>query len=764
MDGLLLIRDLAVMLVVAGAAAMLCKRLGLSAIVGYLAAGTLIGPHTPPFALVADLGRVHTLAQLGLVFLVFSIGLNLSLARLKRLGLPVILATVVGALIVLNGGRLFGWVLGWEVKAAVFLAAMLMVSSSAIISKVLGELNQNHERYGQLALGVTVLEDVVAVTMLTVLTSMVQFGGGDPPSLLPTLGGLAVFVVTVAALSLIGMPRLLRYLQRIGSSEMRTLLVGGLLCALAWLAAHAGYSLALGAFVFGAIIGSTRFKEEVEKSFLGMDQVFGAVFFVAVGTMVDFRLMAQAWPLMLAMTAVALVLRPLACTTGLLVAGNRTKDAVQAGFSLAPLGEFSFIIAQLGVESGVLPQSAYPAAVGASLFTSLAAPMMMRRSVALGRRAEIFEPAILRWTTLMHDVITRLSAGSRAGRVWRMTARRVIFIVVQMVVISGLLLFANPIGDAIREAVSKSGYSPRAFGLVFWAGFGLVLLGPLVALWKNVATVSMVLAEAGAPAGRAGARIRPLIEFVLKFSALLLLAFWLLALLPGERPPGSAAVVLLLVVTAAGLFWKRFDRFQNRLESGLMESLQEAIHPTATSAWSSVLPRRTADWKLDIEEVSLPSDTVHAGKTLGELALRGRFGCSVVGVDRQGFGIVNPRADLALFPQDKLLLFGKASQIAAASRELILASGCGVDVSEFEELVTDTVQVPEGCEMAGRPLYELDLIRRFGIQVGGIRHQRTRRLVPAGSDSFQAGDSLLLIGSQAKIREFAAALNEGRSE
>ena len=765
MDGLLLIRDLAVMLLVAGAAAMLCKRLGLSAIVGYLAAGTLIGPHTPPFALVADLGRVHTLAQLGLVFLVFSIGLNLSLARLKRLGLPVILATVVGALIVLNGGRLFGWVLGWEAKAGVFLAGMLMVSSSAIISKVLGELNQNHERAGQLALGVTVLEDVVAVTMLTVLTSMVQFGGGNPPPLLPTLGGLAVFVVTVAALALIGMPRLLRYLQRIGSTEMRTLLVGGLLCALAWLAAHAGYSLALGAFVFGAIIGSTRFKEEVEKSFLGMDQVFGAVFFVAVGTMVDFRLMAEAWPLMLAMAGVALVLRPLACTTGLLVAGNRTRDAVQAGLSLAPLGEFSFIIAQLGVESGVLPQSAYPAAVGASLLTSLAAPMMMRRSEALGRRAEIFEPAFLkRWTTLVHDVITGLGTGGRAGGVWRMTARRVVFIVVQMVVVSGLLLFANPIGDAIRETVSKSGLSPRAFGLAFWTGFGLVLLGPLVALWRNVATVSMILAEAAAPSGRAGARIRPLIEFVLKVSALLLLSFWLLALLPGERPPGSAAVVLALVVTAAALFWKRFDRFQNRLESGLMESFQEAIHPTAASAWSSVLPRRTADWKLEIEEVSLPSDTAHAGRTLGELALRGRFGCSVVGVDRQGFGIVNPRADLAVFPQDKLLLFGKVSQIAAAIRELSLTSGVGGDVSEFEELVTDTVRVPDGCAMARRPLIELDLIRRFGIQVGGIRHQRTRRLVPAGSDSFEAGDELLLIGSQAKIREFAARLTEDRCE
>src|SRR5262245_29144462 len=214
MTGILFIGDLAVVLVAAGVAAWVCQRLGLSAIVGYLVAGAVIGPHTPPFALVADVDRVQTLAQVGLVYLVFSIGMNLSISRLKRLGLSIVAATAISAVIVLIGGRMIGWSLGWSVQASLFLAAMLMVSSSAIISKVLDELNLTHERPGQLALGVTVIEDVVAITMLTLLTSLVHFGGAKPPPLVPTLGALAAFIVFIALLSLLIMPKLLVRLSR----------------------------------------------------------------------------------------------------------------------------------------------------------------------------------------------------------------------------------------------------------------------------------------------------------------------------------------------------------------------------------------------------------------------------------------------------------------------------------------------------------------------------------------------------------------------
>ena len=758
---MLLIQDLAVVLVIAGAAAWTCRRFGLSAVVGYLLAGAVIGPFTPPFALVSDLDRVHTLAQLGLVFLIFSIGLNLSLSRLKRLGLPVVLATLIGALVVLNGGRLFGLALGWQAQAGFFLAGMLMVSSSAIISKVLGELKLTHERSGQLALGITVLEDVVAVTMLTLLTSLVTFGGGKAPPLATVLGGLAAFVMLLTVLSLLVMPKLLSRVTRSASPEIRTLLVGGLLLSLAWLAVQVGYSLALGAFVFGAIIGSTRFKADIEQSFEGLDQIFGAVFFVAVGMMVDFHILMEAWPLVIAVAAVAIVLRPVACTLGLLAVGNSARNSVQAGLALAPLGEFSFIIAQLGVESGVLPKSAYPVAVGASLLTSLAAPWMTRRAEGVGRLAAHHEPAVLRrWAALLQDLTTRFRDREGGGILWKLTAGRFVQVGLLLAIVSGMLVFANPLIRALSSGLGDAGGRAAILPVMLWSGFGLLMLGPLIAIWRNVAALAMVFAEAVVGNSRRQARLRVFLETLMHAMAIAVIAVWLAALLPPEYPRELVALLCLLLLVVAVVFWRRFIHIQSRIEIEFAEQFHEAIHPTASSSWSSVLPRRSADWKLDIEEVVVPQDTIHAGRTLADLALRSRFGCSVVGIDRHGFGIINPRASTAIYPQDKLLLFGKPSQITDAARELGATSPEASAATDFDELILDTVKVPPGCPLAGKSLIELDLIRRYGIQIGGIRHGRKRRLTPAGDDRFEEGDELLLLGCQARIRDFARCLFE----
>lgn len=759
MTGIYLIQDLAVVLVIAGAVAWLCQRLGLSAIVGYLAAGAIIGPNTPPFALVSDLDRVQTLAQLGLVFLVFSIGLNLSLSRLKRLGLSVIVATIIGALLMLNVGRLAGSVLGWSVTASLFLAAMLMVSSSAIISKVLDELNLTHERPGQLALGVTVLEDVVAITMLTILTSLVAFGGEQPPALAPTLGKLGAFIVFVALMSLLVMPKLLTRLSTGASSETRTLIVGGLLLALAVLAVKVGYSLALGAFIFGAIIGSTRYKDDIERVFSGLDQIFGAVFFVAVGMLVDFRVLVESWPLVLGVTALALLARPVACALGFIAVGNNSRESIQAGLSLTPLGEFSFIIAQLGVESGVLPASAYPVAVGASLLTSLAAPVLTRRAERISHCIVGLTPSVVdRWIGFYHDWLARLRNRQTASVFWRLTGKRFVQVGVHLLFVSALLLFATPAFLKIREVVGYDFLFPRGLPFVFWTCFGLVLLGPIIAIWRNISALAMIASEAATAGAQRQARLRPLLETALRAVALVLLGAWLGALLPsGWSLLGVAGVVLLLLVAVGIFFRRRLVRLHSRLEIEMMEQLKRASHSASQSAWSHALPLQTADWQLDIDEVTLPVDSTHAGRTLGQIALRKNFGCSVVGIDRQGYGIANPSADTMLYPQDKLLLLGSAEQLALAARELGSTTS-GESHTDFDELTMESVVVPADCPLAGKPLVELDLIRKTGVQIGGIRRGKERKLSPSGRDSFQPGDALLVLGTHEQIREFAAQL------
>jgi len=253
--------------------------------------------------------------------------------------------------------------------------------------------------------------------------------------------------------------------------------------------------------------------------------------------------------------------------------------------------------------------------------------------------------------------------------------------------------------------------------------------------------------------------LRPVLERLLSFASLVALSFWLLAVLPrGWSIIGAAGAVLLLLGLVAALFWRRFVTLQSRIEIELLEQLHRSSQVTSASAWSDTLPQQTSDWELEIDEVTIPFDSSHVGKTLRQLALRQRFACSVIGIDRQGCGIVNPSADTVLYPQDKILLLGEREHLARAARELLQFNSAPDSTRDFDELTMETLKVPPGCTLAGKPLLDLDLIGRFGVQIGGIRRGSRRNLSPRGSDSFDAGDELLLLGTHAQIAEFSLAL------
>jgi CPA2 family monovalent cation:H+ antiporter-2 len=768
------IRDLAVVLGTAGAVAWACHRLGLSVVVGYLVAGMMIGPFTPPFAFVSDLERVETLAQLGLVFLIFSIGLNLSLGRLQRLGWSLVVAAGLAAVGVLLGVRLCGSALGWSAAEGLFLAGMLMVSSSAIISKVLEEANLTHERSGQMALGVTVLEDVVAVLMLTLLTSLTQWGGagaeaeaGGVASWLGTLGALGAFVVFLALMSLMLVPRLLARLGGGMPVEVRTLVVGGLLLGVGWLAVQLGYSLALGAFVLGAIVGGTRFKADVAEAFDGLRQIFGAVFFVAVGMQVDPRLLIDgaAWPWVLGVTVLALVLRPLACWLSFLATGQDRREALVAALTLTPLGEFSFIIAQLGVDSGMVPSVFFPVAVGASLLTSLAAPAMTRRAEGIADAWMAREPVWLReWVGFYHDWLRRLGRKQGASVVWKLTGGRLVQVGIWMLFLSAVILLVRPAYGAARTALgfAEATY-PWWLTLVFALGLGVVLLAPLMALGRNVSALAMIFAEAATQGSARQRRLRPLLETLFRTVAMAVLGLWLLALLPaGALLLGGVGVAVVILVTVGVVFRRRLIRMHSRLEIELRDEFRRASHAASSSAWMPSLMSPTPDWGVELDEVVLPRESVFAGRTLGDLAMRRRLGCSVVGIDRQGFALVNPKADTRLFPRDKLLLMGTREQLTLATKELgssVVQTG---GPAGFDELTMETVKVPMGSVMAGQSLAALDMIRKYEVQLGGLRRRGQVQFAPSGQAQFEEGDELLVLGTVERLRAFEVAMNQVR--
>jgi CPA2 family monovalent cation:H+ antiporter-2 len=756
MPGMDFIRDLAVVIAVAGAVGWLCQRIGLSLVVGYLLAGVIVGPYTPPFQFVADVDHVQMLSQLGLVFLIFSIGLNLSFQRLRRLGLSIVIAAATGAILVIYGSRVLGAAIGWSQTESLFVAGMLVSSSSAIISKVLQELNAAHQRAGQLALGVTVLEDVVAVVMLTILSTLVQFGGGEgSPRLAQTIGVMSAFVAALLLVALLLVPRLLQVLTRSSTPEVRTLLVIGLLLGLAWLAAIAGYSLALGAFLFGVVVASTPQKPEIERMFEGLRDLFGAVFFVAMGMLVDFRVLIGAWPLVLALTAFALLFRPFATSVGLTLAGNTPRDSLRAGLALTPLGEFGFIVAQLGVTTGAIPAAFYPMAVGSSLLTTLIAPFMMRRSDAISARIESSFPAFLRdGIAIYHAWVKRIGARQQRSLLWRLIGRRLAQTIVQVLFVSALLLFAKPVYERIKAAVGDDWLFPNGLTIVFWSAFGLLLLAPLVAIWRNFQAIAMILAESATSGSPTHRGWQTWLETALKAIGSILVVLWLLVLSPfGLSLLWTSAAVVGILLLLSLVLRRRLIRWHSRLEIELHSQLAAAMAQGGPSALAQQLHDRQDDWQLQAEEFEVPNLAACAGRTIGVLALRKRFGCSIASIDRQGYMISNPSADMTLYPHDRLLLLGTAGQIDAAARELGAASTEKVG-HEIEDLGLECVQVPADSPKAGRTLAELDPIRQVGVQVAGIQRAGSRTLTPGGADRIEAGDELLVLGPPTLIREF----------
>lgn len=762
MVGLDFIRDLAVVMVIAGAAGWICRRVGLSLVVGYLVAGAIIGPFTPPFQLVKDLDRVQMLSQLGLVFLIFAIGLDLGFQRLRRLGLSVALGTFVGALFVFYACRLVGLAWGWSNMQSLFLAGMMMVSSSAIIAKVLQELEATHQRSGQLALGVTVLEDMVAVIMLTLLSTVVNVDGAASAKLTRTMGGLGAFVVGLVLVSLLFVPRLLDRLARGGAGEVRTILVAGMLLSAAWLAARAGYSLALGAFLLGVIVASTPQKPEIERLFEGLRDMFGAVFFVAIGMLVDFRLLAEAWPMVLGLTLLTLVVRPLATATGLILSGHAVRDAARAGLALTPLGEFSFIIAQTGVAAGVVPASFFPMAVGASLLTTLLSPPLIRRSAAISAGLDERMPLVLReWISFYHAWLERLGRHQQRSVLWRLTGRRFVQTGVEIAFASALVLVGSPVYRRLDQWLSEDWLFPNGLPILFWSVYGVVLLAPVVAIWRNVEALAMIFAEFATSGATRRSALRPLIETVLKAVALALLVVWLLALLPFGRSLIWISIVVLAVLALLALvFWKRLVRWHSRLEVELHTQLKTALGSAAAANLAQALRERQADWQLQAEEFVVPDLAACAGQAIGSLALREKSGCSIASIDRQGFVISNPSAEVILYPRDKLLLLGSATQIDLAARELGAVQWDRAS-EDIEDLSLDVVMVPSDSPRADKTLAELNPIRQVGVQIAGIQRGSQRMLSPGGGDRIQAGDELLVLGAPRQIREFREWLSPG---
>jgi CPA2 family monovalent cation:H+ antiporter-2 len=755
-DPLFFIQDLAVILISATLGGYCARLLGLSPVVGYIAAGLIVGTPAIAFPYVHDGERIALIAQLGVVFLMFSIGLRFRLDRLRELGLPVVLATVLTALVIFITIRVVAGWWGLPTAAAVALAAIFMNSSSAIISKLIEERGIGHERYGQLAMGMTLLEDIVAVIMLTVLGSyLLVEQGGDARPIMSMLGLLSGFALLVFVGGLLLLPKVFAYLSRGKGSEALSICVAGLLFSIALVSVWAGYSIALGAFLFGVVVAETTYRPSIERTFQGFKDIFLTLFFVTIGMFVDVTLLPGALGWILFGVLVALCLRSAAAFVSLFLCGEHPRNALRTAFCVTPLGEFSFIIAGVAIGGGLFGENFQAIVVGVVLGTSLLSPILIGRGDRLSAFLEVGRwPLLERWHLFCRSIMLNRSSATQSPKLWVLLRKRIIQIVVELVIVLTVVVFAWKWYQALSQAFD--GVSEKQWLTpVFWVFLGLICLLPLVAIWRNFAAVTLIIGDylhqvSGMKSSKC-LRIGLFLRVV--FALSLALTLWLL--LPEELPKGWMALLVLPILgLAMGFLWREFIRIHSVMESDFEHQLSETKRTSSRMLFDDW---RRGNWDFNIRECIVPDNSIVAGQTLEAIALRKKTGCSVVGIERQGLRLARVGPRTQIFPGDEILLLGSDEAIAQAEALLQRWAPVGAPASHIEDLVLKRLLIPAESALHGKTLGECHWSRDFDVQVVAIRRDN---LTLNGLDSktqLLSGDEVLLLATERSMERLASS-------
>jgi CPA2 family monovalent cation:H+ antiporter-2 len=491
-----------------------------------------------------------------------------------------------------------------------------------------------------------------------------------------------------------------------------------------------------------------------------MKKIFSAVFFVAIGMQIDVYELWGAAGLIGGIAAFTLVARPLAVTSALALSGTPLKDALRTGLTGTPIGEFSFIIAQLGVTMAVVPPRFYPMAVGVSLVTTLIAPMLTRHSEKIADAILRRQPRWLAdWGGAYLGWLDGLQQRRSRNLLWQLSRKRLIQVGVGTLFVTGVVVFSGQFFSMAEAWIGRDRLFPHDLELCFGATLVLLILAPLVAIWRNVSAMAMLYAEVSTKGHPHAQRLRTLVETVLKIIAGGGMFVWLAAIQPAE---GQGQWLLLFSAVVAGVallvLRRKLIYWHSEMEVELISVIETGDNKmTATTApW--LQPH--GEWNLHMIDCTLPDLADCQGKKISELGLRSRFGCSVVGIERQGFMIPLPPPEAVLFPRDKVLLLGTSEQVTAGKALLGVVSGASGSDSLFGEVRMEAMLVPRWSPAAGRTLGELSPAQIHGVQIAGVNRNGLRVLNPTAAESMRSGDEVLVLGAPMQIAKFKIWLRE----
>lgn len=748
-----LVQDLALILVVAGFVTLLFKKLKQPLVLGYIVAGFLVSPHMSYTMSVVDQGDIQTWADIGVIFLLFSLGLDFSIKKILKMGASPIIAacTIIFSMMLL--GVIVGHSFGWKEMDCIFLGGMVAMSSTTIIYKAFSDMGLTQQGFASTVMSVLILEDILAIVMMVMLSTVASGNSPDGVQLLGNIMKIGFFLVLWFVVGLFAIPLFLRSVRKILNSETLLIVSLGFCCLMAVISTQVGFSAAFGAFVMGSILAETVEADKIIRLVDPVKNLFGAIFFVSVGMLVKPDVIVQyAIPILLLVITI-LVGQALFGTLGYLLGGQTLKNAMRCGFSMAQVGEFAFIIATLGKSLGVISEFLYPVVVAVSVITTFLTPYMIRAAEPCYN--VLIKHLPKRWVRRLTHIQTN-NAGESAStnNLWKVLMKKMIF----NTLIYGIL-------SAAVIAIMFSAALPICRNLsIKWTGshwIGNAVCGFLTILFIAPFLRSIVMKQNHSEAFKAlwtDRRINrlPLTATILARVLIALgFIFYICNYLTRFKNALMIAVAVGLLILMLLSRWLK--KRSITLERLFIQNLQSRdIEAQKQGKKKPLFANHLIDRDIHIANLELPDDSLWAGKTLYSLKLRNRFGVHISSILRGSKHINIPNGGTILFPGDKLQAIGNDEQLTKLSKAMKAELQPTITDIEKHEMKLRSFTISKTSPFIGKTLKDSGIRDEYNCMVVGVDEGQKNLTLITPSRSLQAGDVLWVVGEEKDLERILA--------
>ena len=746
-----LIQDLALMLIVAGVVTLLFKRLKQPLVLGYIVAGFLVSPHMPYTTSVADTENIHLWADIGVMFLLFSLGLDFSFKKILKMGVSPFISTMAIIFSMSMLGVLTGHAFGWSKMDCIFLGGMLAMSSTTIIYKAFDDLGLRQQQFAGLVMSVLILEDILAIVMMVMLSAIASGNNPDGGQMLGSVVKIGFFLVLWLVVGIFAIPIFLRRVRRLINNEVLLIVSLGLCCAMSVASTKVGFSSAFGAFIMGSILAETVEAEKIEKLVEPVKNLFGAIFFVSVGMLVDPQIIVSyAWPIVTLVLTILIGQATLG-SFAFMLSGESLKSAMRCGFSMAQIGEFSFIIASLGLSLGVISDFLYPVVVAVSVITTFLTPYMIRLATpaysALERRLPKGIIQSLNHLSMSHPNSQEQNAWKRL--LTQMALNTIVYSILASATIAVMFTFVLPFMQKLLPGWTLHWYANAATGVLT-----VLFISPFLRAMVMKKNRSEEWKKLWAESNR---NHLPLLATVLgRVIVAVAFIFYICNYL--SRFSNAVMITLGVVIVAFIIVSRTIKRRSILLERLFVNNLRSRdIEAQVQGKKRPLYEGKLLDRDIHIAEFDVPANSNWMGNTLKGLNLGKKYGVHISSILRGGFRMNIPDGDFILYPSDRLQVIGSDEQMANFAHALETEVIQEDTQLENREMKLRQLIISADSPFVGKTLIESGIRNHYSCMVVGIEEGKENLSPAAPNRRFQKGDIIWVVGEEAALQRLLAA-------